>query len=147
MRSAIGKRRGNLLTAALTAALCAALVAGCGSDDFERRPRPPDAIELTGVIQPEKVTVSPNRFGGGPVRLTISNQTDEAHTVTLEGESINERVGPINPLDTATIQASVPPGDYEVRAGSPQAVVREIAPATLEVGPRRPDSNDQLLQP
>ena len=127
--------------------LCVVALAGCGDDDFKNKPRPAAALELTGVIQKDKVTVSPSSFGAGPVLLTISNQTKEAHTVTLEGESLRERVGPINPLDTATIQANVESGTYEVRAGSSQAVVEEIQPAELDVGESRGDSNDQLLLP
>ena len=127
--------------------LCVVALAGCGGDDFKNKPRPASTLELTGVIQKDKVTVSPASFGAGPVLLTISNQTKEAHTVTLEGESLRERVGPINPLDTATIQANVDSGTYEVRAGSSQAVVEEIQPAELDVGESRGDSNDQLLLP
>ena len=127
--------------------LCVVALVSCGGDDFKNRPRPAAALELTGVIQKDKVTVSPSSFGAGPVLLTISNQTKEAHTVTLEGESLRERVGPINPLDTATIQANVESGTYEVRAGSSQAVVEEIQPAELDVGESRGDSNDQLLLP
>ena len=131
----------------LAATLCVAVLAGCGSEDFENKPRPASALEITGVIQKDKVTISPDQFGAGPILLTISNQTKEAHTVTLEGESLRERVGPINPLDTATIQANVDSGTYEVRAGSAQAVAQEIQPAELNVGESRGDSNDQLLQP
>ena len=131
----------------LAGSLSLIALAGCGEDDFENRPRPPVAQELTGVIQDDKVTVSPNRFPAGPILITISNQTDEAHTVTLEGESVRERVGPINPLDTATIQSSVGTGSYEVRAGSSEAVPKEIAPATLDVGEMADDSSDQLLLP
>jgi hypothetical protein len=127
--------------------LCVAVLAGCGSEDFKNKPRPASALEITGVIQKDKVTISPDQFGAGPILLTISNQTKEAHTVTLEGESLRERVGPINPLDTATIQANVDTGTYEVRAGSSQAVAQEIQPAELDVGESRGDSNDQLLQP
>jgi hypothetical protein len=127
--------------------MCLIALAGCGSEDFKNNPRPASALELSGVIQKDKVTVSPKSFGAGPILLTISNQTKEAHTVTLEGESTRERVGPINPLDTATIQANVSTGSYEVRAGSSQAVVNEIQPAELDVGQSRGDSNDQLLQP
>jgi hypothetical protein len=133
--------------AALTAGTIAILGAGCGEDDFENEPRPPVPIELTGVIQDEKVTVSPNKVGAGPILITISNQTDKAHTVTLEGSTVRERVGPINPLDTATIQKTLRPGSYEVRAGSRQAVRREIEPAALTIGREREDSNDRLLLP
>lgn len=144
---AIRTRERGRLAGLVTLTLVVSVLAGCGGEDFENRPRPPAAVVLTGVIQDERVTVSPNQVGAGPVELTISNQTREAHTVTLEGESVRERVGPINPLDTATIQSKVDPGTYEVRAGSPQATTREIEPATLDVGESRGDSNDQLLLP
>lgn len=127
--------------------LCIVALTGCGSEELENEPRPPRPETLSGVIRKDKVTISPNRFGAGPIELTISNQTAEAHTVTLEGERLRERVGPINPLDTATIQASPEPGRYEVRAGLSEALGEEIQPATLDVGEKRQDSNDELLMP
>jgi len=123
------------------------LVMGCGEDDFANKPRPPEPVELSGVIQEDEVTVSPKKIGAGPILITVSNQTDEAHTLTLEGEEVDEQVGPINPLDTATIQKSLKPGEYEVRAGSDAAVTKPIEAAVLTVGPSRPDSNDKLLLP
>jgi hypothetical protein len=99
------------------------------------------------VIQENKVTVSPNKVGAGPILITVSNQTKDAHTLTLEGDSVRERVGPINPLDTATIQKTLRPGTYDVRAGSSVAVAHEIKPATLVIGKARKDSNNQLLTP
>jgi hypothetical protein len=129
-------------------AAVAALAAGCGEDDFENEPRPPVPMELTGVIQEDKVTVSPSRnIGAGPFLITISNQTDMAHTLTLEGGSITEEVGPVEPLDTATIQRTLDPGSYEVRAGSARAVPRAIAPAVLDIGAERKSSNSELLLP
>jgi hypothetical protein len=137
--------RGVAIFAAVAAA---AVVAGCGEDDFENEPRPPVPMELTGVIQADKLTVSPSRnIGAGPFVITISNQTDAEHTITLEGESIVEEVGPVAPLDTATIQRTLAPGSYEVRAGSARAVRREIAPASLDVGAERKNSNSELLLP
>jgi len=129
-------------------AAAAALAGGCGEDDFENEPRPPVPMELTGVIQDDKVTVSPSKnIGAGPFVITISNQTDATHTLTLEGESIREQVGPVDPLDTATIQRTLDPGSYEVRAGSEKAVLKEIAPATLDIGDQRKNSNSDLLLP
>jgi hypothetical protein len=133
--------------ALLAAGAIGVLAAGCGGEDFKNRPRPPVPIELTGVIQEKKVTVSPNKVGAGPILITVSNQTKDAHTLTLEGGTVRERVGPINPLDTATIQKTLRQGTYEVRAGSSVAVAHEIKPATLTIGKPRKDSNDQLLQP
>jgi hypothetical protein len=137
--------RGVAIFAAVAAA---ALVAGCGEDDFENEPRPPVPMELTGVIQDDKLTVSPSRnIGAGPFVITISNQTEAEHTITLEGESIVEEVGPVAPLDTATIQRTLAPGSYEVRAGSARAVRREITPASLDIGAERKNSNSELLLP
>ena len=128
--------------------LAAATAAGCGEDDFENEPRPPVTMELTGVIQEDKLTVSPSRnLGAGPFWITISNQTDAEHTVTLEGGSIQERFGPIAPKDTDKIKRTLAPGSYEVSAGSAQAVRREIQPATLDIGKERPNSNNELLLP
>ena len=125
----------------------ALLASGCGGEDFENERRPAVPIELTGVIQERGVTVSPKREGAGPFVITISNQTDDAHTVTLEGTSVEERVGPIQPQDTATIQKTLAQGKYEVRAGSERAVEKEIPAAELDIGPDRDSSNDQLLLP
>ena len=133
-------------------ALCALglALAGCGEDDFENDPRPPVPKQLTGVITEERVTVSPNEDGAGPFVITISNQTKASHTVTLEstgGGTIREQVGPINPLDTATIQITLTRGDYTVKAGSERAVEREIEPATIRVGASRKSGSDELLLP
>lgn len=136
---------------ALTAFFAAALVvAGCGEDDFENKPRPPVPKQLTGVITEDKVTVSPDEQGAGPFVITISNQTDAAHTVTLEsadGGTVREQVGPINPLDTGTIQRTLPTGEYTVKAGSERAVKREIEPAELRIGEERQSGSDELLLP
>ena len=133
-------------------AICAAAMAasGCGEDDFENEPRPPTPKQLTGVITEEKVTVSPNKLGAGPVVITVSNQTEMPHTITLEstdGGTIREQSSPINPLDTATIQRTLEPGTYTVKAGSEEAVEREIQPATLSIGPERDSASDELLLP
>ncbi len=137
--------RGVAIIATVAAA---AAVAGCGDEDFANEPRPPVPVELTGVIQEDKVTVSPSRnIGAGPFLITISNQTDARHTITLEGQSIKEEVGPVAPLDTATIQRTLAPGSYEVRAGSMRAVPRGIAPASLDIGAERKNSSSELLLP
>ena len=132
--------------------LCAVglALAGCGEDDFENEPRPPVPKQLTGVITDEKVTVSPNELGAGPVVITVSNQTEASHTVTLESSddgTIREQVGPINPLDTATLQRTLDPGTYTVSAGSETAVPKEIQPAKLNIGQERKSGSDELLLP
>jgi hypothetical protein len=128
-------------------AVAAALIAGCGEDDFKNEARAPVRLALTGVIQADKVTVSPAKIGAGPVEITISNQTDSTRTITLEGESIVEKAGPVQPGATTTIQKTLEPGSYEVRAGSKKAVRQGIQPAVLQIGKERPNSNNDLLLP
>lgn len=141
------KTRATRCAAMLLLAGTVSATTGCGGQDFANRPRPPIPVELTGVIQEKKVTISPSKVGAGPVVITISNQTKAAHTVTLEGESIRERVGPANPLDTTTIQKTLQPGSYKVSAGSAKAVAREIKPAALTIGKQRGNSSNDVLQP
>jgi hypothetical protein len=142
-----GKTRWARGAAGFLTTVLAVAGAGCGGSDFKNKPRPAVPLELTGVIQQSKVTISPNKVGAGPILITISNQTKDSHTVTLEGDRVKERVGPVNPLDTATIQKSLAPGTYEVRAGSSVAVPKEIAPATLTIGRRRANSSNRVLLP
>lgn len=139
-------RRALLLAGGVAAMLAAS---GCGDEDFANDPRPPTAVEMSAVIRDEGVTLSPTREGAGPLRITFSNQTDRAHTITVEGEDVIERTAPIQPQDTATIQKTLRPGTYEVRAGSSRAVDIEdqIRPATLTIGPQRTGSNNDLLLP
>ena len=136
----------RLLVAAVLAMLA---LAGCGGSDFENAPRPPVTLDITGVITNDRVTVSPDEFGAGPIILTISNQTQESHTIALEGEEVpTEEVGPINPRDTATLQKTLPEGTYEVSANSSaNSVFEEIEPATLEVGAMRETGSDDLELP
>ena len=133
--------------ACVALALLAVLIGGCGGEDFKNEARAPIREALTGVIQDDAVTVSPSKLGAGPVEITISNQTDAAHSITLEGDSVVEREGPVAPGDTATIQKTLEPGSYEVKAGSSKAVVEEIRPAVLRIGKERPNSNNDLLLP
>jgi hypothetical protein len=129
-------------------ATTATIAAGCGGQPhFKNEPRPPVPVQLSGVIRDDKVTVSPNRVGAGPIILLISNQTQQAHTVTLDGGDVKETVGPINPLDTAKVQQTLARGEYQVIAGSKEALKKEISPAKLLIGPQRKNSSDELLLP
>jgi hypothetical protein len=142
-----GRTRDVVTTFTLLAA-AGALVAGCGSGSkFKNEPRPPTPVQLTGVVTDKEVTISPKRVGGGPVILIVSNQTDSAHTITLEGGGSTDTVGPIPPLDTGQLQQTLKPGTYTVKAGSKQATTREIKPGTLTVGQDRASSSNQLLLP
>ncbi len=124
------------------------LLGGCGEEKFKNEPRPAAAIDLTGVIKPRGVRVDPEKVGAGPVLITISNQTQDPHTVTLSGSnSVKETVGPIQPMDTGTIQKTLGPGFYQVTAGSDRAVRNPVPAGQLTVSTKRPDSGDKLLLP
>jgi hypothetical protein len=128
--------------------MAAMTAAGCGGGGkFQNKPRPPAPVQLTGVITEKGVTVSPNRVGAGPVILLISNQTQQAHTITLDGGSTRDTVGPINPLDTAKVQQTLQQGDYQVKAGSSKALAKQLKPGTLTVGPERKSSSNQVDLP
>ena len=145
------RQRARIRIGALVSGVASALVllAGCGGGkDFADNPRPAAPIYLTGVITDHGVRVSPNRVGAGPVELVVSNQTKQSHTLTLDGGNIAAiHTGPINPLDTGRIKQTLDPGNYTVKAGSEQAVAKEIRPAHLIIGKKRPDSNNQVDLP
>jgi hypothetical protein len=128
-------------------ALAAAFLTSCGGEDFKNEARAPIREALTGVIQPDEVTVSPSKLGAGPVEITISNQTDAPHSITLEGKRTIDRTDPVLPGDTATIQKTLRRGTYEVKAGSSKAVRQEIRPAVLKIGKSRKNSNNDVLLP
>ena len=138
----------NRAAALLAGVLSLLVLSGCGDDDdFENEPRPPVPVQLSGVITDSEVSVEPAKIGAGPIVLIVSNHDEQAHTVTLDGPSGTEEVGPINPLDTGRIQHNVDQGAYEIKAGSDKAVEREIDPAVLTVGPKRESSSNSVLLP
>ena len=135
----------------LTSALAAVAAAGCGSSggDYKNEPRLPATIVVTASISKDAVSVSPRRFGAGPISLIVTNQTSASQEVTLEsdgspgtGPGIRQKTAPINPRDTATLKANVDPGTYKVHVAGDG-----IRAATLRVGDERPSAQNDLLQP
>ena len=119
--------------AAVGGAALSVALAGCGDDDFENEPRPAVPIELTGVIQDEKVTVSPDKEGAGPVAdHDLEPDRRGAHRHARGRLGARSASARSSPQDTATIQKTLAEGNYEVRAGSDQATEEEIAPAELD---------------
>ncbi len=142
--------RSRRVPVALLLACSLVTVAGCGGGShFKNNPRPAVTMQLTGVVNDRSVSVEPSRFGAGPVVIQISNQTQQTHTVTLEGgpDNVSEEVGPIHPLDTAQIQVTLKEGDYTVTASSSSDSGSGIAPAVLTVGPPRKSSSGTVLLP
>jgi hypothetical protein len=141
-------------------AILGAVAGGCGSgQQYANRPRPPVPIVVTAEISNSRVSVSPSRFGAGPIQLVVTNQDTKSHQLTFEtnqigGSSagIEVTTGPINPQGTASLNAGdtdhpLAPGSYSVHVGPPGQLSGHIASATLYVGPSRPSAQNQLLLP
>ena len=132
------------LRAAALGLMCAAPLAigACGEDDFPNNPRPAAPIELTAAIDSKAVTISPNDPGAGLVNITISNQTEEPARLTLDGPT-TVTSSEIAPGGTGSIKTALEEGEYEAAAGAEIG----IKPEKLTVGPDRPNSTNELLQP
>jgi hypothetical protein len=147
--------RGNGLTrrglfAAGTAGAAAVGLSACGDEeDRVNRDRPPSTINVTAAIVDGRIEVSPRRFGAGPIRLIVTNQTSAAQALTFETDEVGgdkpgvtEKTGPINPSATATLEVDVRAGDYAVKAAD-----SAIKPVSLKVGAARGSAQGELLQP
>src|SRR4051794_29597847 len=128
---------------AVAAALCtSAALAACGSEDFQNNPRPPSPIELSALVNDQKVVVSPDAVGAGLATITVSNQSRDPATLTLSGpDDITSEQ--ILPGDTAQIKGELREGDYTVSAGD-QSTARD---GKLIVGTERKSSQNDLLLP
>lgn len=142
--------RASLPRALVALTGCVAVLAGCGStSSYRNDPRPPAPIVITGAIVGNRVTLSPARFGAGPIELVIANLTGSSQQVTVETNNlgtdqpgISQQTAPINPQDTADLKLTLTPGTYSVHTQGDA-----IKAATLSVGASRPSSQNQLLQP
>jgi hypothetical protein len=155
MRSQSPEQRRTPKQAAVAAcALGAALtLASCGSDShkYANAERPPTPIVISASINDKSVSVSPRKFGAGPITLIISNQSTSSQQVTLEtqddpgGSSPGVKAietGPINPRETASVKGDVKQGTYALKVGADG-----VRAARIEVGKQRPSSQNDLLQP
>jgi hypothetical protein len=125
-------------------------LASCGGDDdYANKPRPPAPISVTAAIDSNRVRVSPPKFGSGPVVFIISNQSGTPQKVTFETDEIGGASGGIRrstdtveERSTAHLQVDPREGTYKLSASG-----TDIRAATVEVGPRRRSSQDDLLLP
>jgi hypothetical protein len=129
---------------ALVAALAAIAVSGCGGDDEARsEQRPPVAVNLSVQIGTERVTVSPDGVGAGPVTLLVANQSGASQILTVDGPRLRRAVGPIPPGDTATLKITMGTGEFTIGAEESAG----LDPATVKVGPPRKSAQNELLLP
>ena len=138
-----GKVYGGIATALVS-------VAGCGGDgNYANNPRPPAPINVTAAITNQRVSVSPHRFGAGPIVLVISNQSSSAQEVTFETDELGGsepgrkfNTTPINPRGTATLKVEVRQGDWKLHTSD-----GGIRAAAVSVGKKRKSAQNDLLQP
>jgi hypothetical protein len=128
-------------------AFAAAMVAGCGGGtDYKNEPRPAAPIVVTASIAKDAVSVSPRKFGAGPITLIVTNQTSASQQLTVEINSgaagFKGRTGPITPRDTGELKADLAEGTYSVHVDG-----NSIRGAKLTVGTKRPSAQNDLLQP
>jgi hypothetical protein len=147
-------RRTPRQAAAAACALTAAVTLGaCGGNDkkYTNAERPAAPIVISASINDKTVTVSPKKFGAGPITLIISNSSTSSQQVTLEtdqqpgddgpGEKAIQ-TGPISPRETAAVKGEVKQGTYALRVGGDG-----VQPATIVVGKPRSSAQNDLLQP
>jgi hypothetical protein len=137
-------------------ALSAVTVAGCGSSQQSANlPRPPVPVNLTVYINNQRVLVSPNSVGAGPVIFIVTNQSSRTQTLAIHGTLAPIATGPMTPGSTAQVQVNFRrPGIYLLtstpiaRRTAARALFRSrIQPAALRIGRRRPSADNVLLQP
>ena len=141
--------RGRIYGGIAAAALITTIVACGGDDDYKNNPRPPAPINVTAAITNQKVSVSPQRFGAGPIVLVISNQSSSAQAVTFQTDELGGSepgrtfsTTPINPRGTATLKVDVRQGDWKL--GTKDGGIRAAA---VLVGEERESAQNKLLQP
>jgi hypothetical protein len=139
----IGGQQGRRRLPALALCALAVTLGACGSSDDRNENRPPVPINVSVQVGAQKVTVSPAKFGAGPITLLVANQSGASQTVTIDGPRVRQSVGPINPEDTATLKVTVQPGGYTLAV----AEAAGLRPARLTVGPERPSGQNTLLLP
>jgi hypothetical protein len=136
----------------------AAALSGCGSGStFANLPRPPTPVDLTVYISNQRVLVSPNSVGAGPVTLIVTNQSAKTQSLTVQraDDSALASTGPITPEATAevTVDFNTQNQDYTVttsptgQTDASRTLPSTIKGASLHIGHSRPSGNDTLLQP
>lgn len=145
--------------------MLALLIAGCGGDDHENLPRPPQAPEVTGSISDRTIRLQPKAVAVGDsvttpisqnegvpkpeaeakkplvVAFTVANLTDTPTRLHFGGPSAQDSVR-IAENAAAEFKLALQTGKYTVSAtdGSADAT-------TFEVGPKRFSSQNDLLLP
>jgi hypothetical protein len=123
------------------ASLAAVAVAGCGAASNPNDPRPPAQLEVSASVNPDKVQISPDKFGAGVVNITVANLSGSPITFSVDGPK-KASTPEIQPGAPDYLKMNLTQGTYQATVGN-----SKIKPATIKVGPGRPSSQNQLLLP
>ena len=123
------------------------------------KPTPPIPANLSVYINDQKISVSPQTVGAGPVLFIVTNSGTRTQSLMVQSADASAgteplaSTGPINPQATAQVKVDFrDQGDYTV-ATTPtgneaaQAAPKTIRPAVIHIGSQRPPASNQLLQP
>ena len=142
-------RRARQTSFAALATLAALSLGACGESDFTNEPaRASPPIAVAAKVDQREVVVSPDHFGAGLVNFTITNFSDSPVRFTLSGpkDAASQQIPPGQPGGGAAavdLKVELPEGSYEASAGQGASA----QPDTVEVGPKRPSSGNELLLP
>jgi hypothetical protein len=133
--------RGRLASLGVSALLAGVVLAGCGAEDFPNNPRPATPIEISAKVDSQRVQVAPDSFGAGLVNFTVANLSGSPITFNVTGPTKGSTTE-IQPGSPDYLRMDMKEGTYQVTASKPK-----IKPATISVGPKRPSSQNNLLEP
>jgi hypothetical protein len=140
-----------MLGALATLLVLVLLAAGCGSGaDYANADRPPAPISISIALSGDRVAISPDRVGAGPVVLLIANESGRSRDVTLTSPPDTSRScvaddassGPINAQGAARMSLPLVEGTCEIGVDD-----SSLKPARLIIGPERDSAQQDLLQP
>ena len=144
----------------LAGAVVAAGLSACGSAGSKAasRPAPPTPIVLSALAGSAGLSVSPERFGAGPVLLTATNQGALATVLTVARRGHPGAIAHTAPIRTGGVtqlKIDLGRGTYVVSArgpgsGSDAARSRSrpgAASAVIHVGRHRPSGGNGVLEP
>jgi hypothetical protein len=135
----------------LSATVLTVAAAGCGSSEsYDNAARPPAPVNVAVNLSGDRVLVSPDSVGAGPVVVIVANESGRSREVTLSAPAgsssscVDSDVssGPISPQGTARLQLPLVEGGCVVGVAD-----GTLQPARLTVGPPRPSAQQELLQP
>lgn len=143
---------------AATIAAAGLMVTACGGGGGRSAAfvRPPSPVYLSVYINNARVSISPGSVGAGPVIFQVANQSGQSQALAIADASSARTLAttaPISPQGTTQVDVDIRPGDYTIgiaAQGATEAQRSQTSPiraASFQIGPARPNSSNQVLQP